>query len=94
MIDDKKESAKAGMVSVRLGEGEHELVRQVASQKGSSVSKFIRDAVLSQCRPSTPVDYRWYPASQTLSTSGLVLESYGDQLVPRALSNKPYVGHA
>ena len=90
-VDEMKEKARSSMVSVRLGAEEQEKVRRMAAEKGASVSQFIRDAVLEQCRISVPVDFHSYPSSASVSSSGLILESHDGHLVPRTPLNTPYV---
>ena len=85
-----QESGRTSMVSVRLAPEEQEALRAEAAANGESLSQFIRDVLLRRgdAQHGT-ADVRLYPASTTVTTSGLAFEVQDGQVVPR--TTQPYV---
>jgi hypothetical protein len=90
MASSGPDSNRTTMVSIRLAPEEQAALRAEASERGQTLSTFIRDRLL---RPgvasSSTADVSLYPASSTAVASGLAIESQDGQLVPR--TSHPYV---
>jgi hypothetical protein len=77
----------ASMVSVRLSPEEVRAVREAASERGESVSSFIRHVVLAEVRPALAAPLSAATASSVTRTVGLTLEYVeGGKLMPRSAS--------
>jgi predicted DNA-binding protein len=89
-VDEEKDS-RSGMTSVRLSVREQEAVKELAREKGESVSQYLRGVIMEKCRVDVPVDYRAYQVATSSTDSGMVVEAHGGYLVPRASSEGAYV---
>lgn len=85
-----QDNARTSMVSVRFAPEEEEALRAEASEKGESLSQYVRAAVLRRSgSASRAADVRLYPNSTTSVSGGLAIEARDGQLVPR--TSQPYV---
>jgi hypothetical protein len=85
-----QEQSKSSIVSVRLAPDEQTSVREQASKRGTSMSQFVRDAVLEKCAPPASANVNQFAASST-KVVGLTLQlDDAFQIVPQA-SGSPVV---
>jgi hypothetical protein len=84
MSDQSVNEGRSSMVSVRLAPNEQELVRAAATKRGTSVSQFVRAAVLEQCSPRS-ASLSSYGETSTSVDSGVTLELQGgDRFEPQS----------
>ena len=84
---------KTSMISLRLAREEEESLRRLASERGESLSQFIREAVLEKTAPQpvAAADVSAFATSVTSGTSGIAIENEGGRLIARPIGPEPYV---
>ena len=79
-----QDRSRSSMVSVRLAPEEQKYVRAEALKRGTSMSQFVREAVLEKCAPSQSANVNDYVASAT-KVIGLTMQLDDDfKIVPQA----------